>query len=370
MLALTIIELLLERGIPAILFDRKGDLVSYAKDQNWTQSTGAPNEAVRRTSLRDRVAIHTYTPGCPGGRPLVLPLLPSGLGRLTEDDRQETARQAALILCDVCDARTKSDLFTAVLTKTIELFCTDDTPRTLDQLENVLLDPPADLLQTLRAHTEKDCTAVGRRLSERRIAHGRLFSDHGEKLDLLQMLSPDAGRVRLNIISTQFLDADASLVWIAQFLAAAGQFINLHPSPDGKLQAMLLFDEADQYVPAMRKPATKPGMENLIRRARAAGLGIMLATQNVGDFDYKVLDNITTVFAGKMTTQRAIEKLRSRFDSAADRIAKKSMGQFLMGAEKTILDLRASMCLIKPTPVPREEIERLARSNAGNQSQA
>ena len=40
------------------------------------------------------------------------------------------------------------------------------------------------------------------------VAHGRLFSDQGEKLDLGEMLRAEPGRVRLNIISTQFLDAD------------------------------------------------------------------------------------------------------------------------------------------------------------------
>src|SRR5207249_3827833 len=118
-------------------------------------------------------------------------------------------------------------------------------------LEGILLDPPSDLLECLRAHNEKDCAAVGRRLNERRVAHGRLFSDQGEKLDLGEMLRAEPGRARLNIISTQFLDGDASLIWVAQFLAAAGRFIVQSPSPDGRLQAVLMFDEADQYVPAM-----------------------------------------------------------------------------------------------------------------------
>ena len=108
--------------------------------------------------------------------------------------------------------------------------------------------------------------------------------------------------MRLNIVSTLFLDADASLIWVAQFLAAVARFMQQSPSADGRLQALLMFDEADQYIPANRKPATKPGMENLLRRARAAGVGVMLASQNVGDFDYKALDNITTAFAGKLTT--------------------------------------------------------------------
>jgi hypothetical protein len=42
-----------------------------------------------------------------------------------------------------------------------------------------------------------------------------------------------------------------------------------------RLQAVLLFDEADIYLPAgTRQPATKATMEDLLKRARSAGVGI------------------------------------------------------------------------------------------------
>ena len=46
-----------------------------------------------------------------------------------------------------------------------------------------------------------------------------------------------------------------------------------------------MFDEADLYLPAQSKPATKAPMEGLLKRARAAGIGLMLATQSPGDLD-------------------------------------------------------------------------------------
>ena len=54
------------------------------------------------------------------------------------------------------------------------------------------------------------------------------------------------------------------------------------------------------YLPAVGKPATKEPMENLLRRARSAGLGLLLATQSPGDFDYKCRDNIRTWFVGQV----------------------------------------------------------------------
>ncbi len=364
-LALTILEMLLERGVNVALFDRKGDLASYAVEESWREKTGAPDEDRRRPALREKIGVHLYTPGAPAGRPLVLPLLPAGLAKRPAEGRQEEARQAAVILCDVCGpSAARADMFTTVLARSIELLCAADTQRTLDDLERLLLTPPPDLLDLLPAHTEKHCEEVGRKLNERRVAHGRLFSDVGEKLDLPTMLAPAGGKTRLNIISTQFLDGDSGLIWVAQFLAAAGRYIADSPSPGGRLQAVLMFDEADQYIPAVSKPATKPGLDNLIRRGRAAGVGIMLATQNAGDFDYRALDNVTTVFAGKLTTSRARDKLRPRLNDAADRLAKKGKGQFVMGIETEIRDIRGHMCLIRPTPVPRDRIEQIAAAQA------
>jgi len=174
------------------------------------------------------------------------------------------------------------------------------------------------------------------------------------------LLGSKSGRVPLNIICTQFLDGDSALAWIAQFLTAAGNFIQQFPSPQGRLQALLMFDEADHYIPATSKPVTKPGMENLLRRARAAGVGVMLASQNAGDFDYKALDNITTTFAGKLTTRTALDKLRSRFGDSADKLPRKARGHFVMGIESDVQEMASHMCLVKPSTVPRDQIEAIA----------
>ncbi len=92
----------------------------------------------------------------------------------------------------------------------------------------------------------------------------------------------------------------------------------------------------------------------------------MLASQNVGDFDYKALDNITTTFAGKLTTKTAIDKLRSRFGDTADKLARKSRGHFVMGVENDVQEMESFMCLVKPSTVPRDQIERIAASQAGS----
>ena len=59
--------------------------------------------------------------------------------------------------------------------------------------------------------------------------------------------------------------------WIAQFVMEVGRWISRAPAPDGTLQAVLMFDEADLYLPAVRQPASKEPMEHLLRRRGPPG---------------------------------------------------------------------------------------------------
>ena len=76
--------------------------------------------------------------------------------------------------------------------------------------------------------------------------------------------------------------------WVSRLLIELGRLARKRPS--GTLQAVTFFDEADAYVPAMSSPPTKEPMFDLLRRARSGGIGVLLATQNPGDFDYKARD--------------------------------------------------------------------------------
>ena len=83
---------------------------------------------------------------------------------------------------------------------------------------------------------------------------------------------------------------------MSQFLAALYRWQARHARPT--LQAVVRLDEADRYLPATRQPATKAPLESLLKRARSAGLGLMLATQGPGDFDYRCRDNVRRGWSG------------------------------------------------------------------------
>src|SRR5262249_35683353 len=157
--------------------------------------------------------------------------------------------------------------------------------------------------------SEKHFENLGQRLLTLELNNKQLLNGD-ERLDVEALLGtgPHAqpGRVRLSVISTRFLDAAKVDFWVSQLLVAVARYCA--KSPTSHLQGVFLFDEADAYLPAGNKqPATKAPMEDLLRRGRSAGIGVFLATQSPGDFDYKCKENVSTWLLGNIKQPQALE---------------------------------------------------------------
>ena len=88
-------------------------------------------------------------------------------------------------------------------------------------------------------------------------------------------------------------------------------------SGTSSLRALLYMDEVAGYFPPVANPPSKPPMLTLLKQARAFGLGIMLATQNPVDLDYKGLSNIGTWFLGRLQTERDKARVLEGLEGAA-----------------------------------------------------
>jgi len=175
------------------------------------------------------------------------------------------------------------------------------------------------------------------------------------------------GKTQLSIVSTKFLGSLPDVqFWVAQLLLELNRWFSRHPSDE--LQAAVMLDEADIYLPATSQPATKGPVEDLLRRARSMGVSVFLATQSPGDLDYKCRDNIRTWLVGLLAQQRAVEKLKDMFSEAhADTsgLASQKVGQFHLLAEGHVSKVQLRRNAVKlPTQVPEERILELAASNA------
>jgi Helicase HerA, central domain len=98
------------------------------------------------------------------------------------------------------------------------------------------------------------------------------------------------------------------------------------------LRFLLYFDEVAGYCPPVREPPSKKSLLLLIKQARAFGLGIILATQNPIDIDYKVISNANVRLIGRLATERDVERVKAGLelpDDSALTIQTLEKGQFL-----------------------------------------
>jgi hypothetical protein len=68
-------------------------------------------------------------------------------------------------------------------------------------------------------------------------------------------------------------------------------------------------DEIAGYLPPVANPPSKKPLMLLFKQARAFGIGVLLATQNPVDLDYKALSNAGTWFIGRLQTSQVIDRL-------------------------------------------------------------
>jgi hypothetical protein len=77
------------------------------------------------------------------------------------------------------------------------------------------------------------------------------------------------------------------------------------------LRLVLAIDECVGLLPPTANPPTKEPIMLLLKQARAFGVGLILATQNPVDIDYKAMSNCNTWFVGRMTAERDRDRVVS-----------------------------------------------------------
>ena len=99
-------------------------------------------------------------------------------------------------------------------------------------------------------------------------------------------------------------------------------------------------DEIFGYFPPVANPPSKLPLLTLLKQGRAFGLGVVLATQNPVDLDYKGLANTGTWFIGRLQTERdkarVLEGLEGIAAGTGQKFDKQGMEQLLAGLDKRI----------------------------------
>ena len=185
----------------------------------------------------------------------------------------------------------------------------------------------------------KDRFALAMKLNNLLAAPGFNAWLEGEPLDIDNLLYTQNGKPKLSILSIAHLNDAERMFFVSLLLTQVLGWMRKQ-SGTNSLRALLYMDEIFGYFPPVANPPSKAPLLTLLKQARAFGLGIVLATQNPVDLDYKGLSNTGTWFIGRLQTERdkerVLEGLEGAGSSEGGRFDKARMGQILSGLGKRV----------------------------------
>jgi hypothetical protein len=343
-LCLGLIEEAAIDGVPVIAIDPKGDLGNllltfprlspdefrpwvneddarragmsvdaFAADQAKSWASGLQawgQDAARVQRLRDAAEFTIFTPGSRAGRPVSILSSFSAPAPAERDDAELLAERAngtatsALVLAGV-DAPPRSrehSLVAALLTHAWRSGADLDLAGLIRQVQT----PPFDKVGVVDLESffpAKDRFELAMQLNGVLAAPGFETWLDGEPLDPQGLFYSPEGRPRVSIFSIAHL-GDVERMFFVSLLM--NQMVGWMRRQTGttSLRAMLYMDEILGYFPPVANPPSKPPLLTLLKQGRAFGLGVVLATQNPVDLDYKGLANTGTWFLGRLQTER------------------------------------------------------------------
>jgi DNA helicase HerA-like ATPase len=161
----------------------------------------------------------------------------------------------------------------------------------------------------------------------------------GVPMDIGQLLYDANGKPKVSVIYIAHL-SDAERMFFVSLLI--NNLVGWMRTQSGttSLRAMLYIDELFGYLPPVANPPSKLPLITLLKQARAFGLGVLLATQNPVDLDYKALSNAGTWFIGRLQTERdklrILEALETVASSAGAQLGRDDYDKIITGLGKRI----------------------------------
>ena len=138
----------------------------------------------------------------------------------------------------------------------------------------------------------------------------------GEPLDIGRLLYSENGKPRHSVFYIAHLSDSERMFFVTLLFNQVVSWMRSQPGTTS-LRALLYMDEVAGYLPPVAAPPSKKPLMIMLKQARAFGVGVLLATQNPVDLDYKALSNTGTWFIGRLQTQQDIEKVVEGLRSAA-----------------------------------------------------
>ena len=362
-LCLSLLEEAAIDNIPAIIIDPKGDLgnlmltfpsltgedfqpwineddarkkglspADFAKAQAelWAKGLGGwQQDGARIQRLRDAAEAAIYTPGSNAGLPVsILKSFAAPAADIREDgelfrERISTTVTSLLGLLGI-EADPIQSREHILLSTVFDHTWRKEADLDLATLIQAIQAPPVSKIGVMNVDSffpSKDRFALAMKLNNLLAAPGFQAWLEGEALDIQSILYTPTGKPRLAIFSIAHLN-DAERMFFVTLLLS--QMVGWMRAQSGttSLRALLYMDEIFGYFPPVANPPSKLPLMTLLKQARAFGLGVVLATQNPVDLDYKGLANTGTWFIGRLQTERDKARVLAGLEGASSSAGK------------------------------------------------
>ena len=277
------------------------------------ESWGQSNDRIRM--LREKCEMRIYTPGSDAGRPLTIlksfaapsPEVINDSDALRERIQSATSGLLALLGIDADPVRSREHIF---ISNVLDHTWRKGKDLNLGQLINHIQKPPFDKVGVMDLDTffpSKDRMELAMTINNLLASPSFASWMSGEPLNIKSMLHTPEGKPCISILSIAHLGEKERMFFVTILLNEVLSWVRTQAGTSS-LRAILYMDEVFGYFPPTKNPPSKQPMLTLLKQARAYGLGIVLATQNPVDLDYKGLANTGSWFIGRLQTER--DKMR------------------------------------------------------------
>ncbi len=285
--------------------------------ETWKKGLDSWGQGTERiASLKSKTDMTIYTPGSSAGMPVSVlsSFMAPAEEVLNDTDTLNSLVNATttslLALVDITGDPLQSREH-VLLSSMLLHFWRMGQDLTMESLIGNIVNPPFDKVGVFALDTfYPQSQRMGLAMTLNNILASPTFSTwmEGEALDIQRILYTEQGTPRTAIFSIAHLSEAERMFFVTMLL---NQFIGWMRRQQGasSLKALLYMDEIYGYFPPIANPPSKKPMMLLLKQARAFGVGVVLATQNPVDLDYKGLSNIGTWFVGRLQTRQDQEKV-------------------------------------------------------------
>lgn len=293
------------------------DALAEATATRWRDGLAAwGQDGARIQRLADAAEVTVYTPGSRAGRPLsVLRAFTAPPPAVREDDELLRERVAATATSLLALVGSTADPLTSpehlLLSTLLDGAWREGRDLDLAALITGIQAPPFTTVGVMPVDTvfpPKDRLALAMRLNALLASPAFQGWMQGDPLDTAALLHDAAGRPRASVLSIAHLSDAERMFFVTLLLADVIAWMRQQPGT-GALRAILYLDELFGYMPPVAAPPSKALLLTLLKQARAFGLGVVLATQNPVDLDYRGLSNTGLWCIGRLQTERDLARV-------------------------------------------------------------